>query len=148
MRYDGGAGARRASPQLKGLTMRTELINKYGLTVDDFGRYSDISELHDLLTNSFYQAGLAASQPRNWSDDDSDYTNAIVDQLRTLQELIFDDDYTTDRSETKQRLLAILNFTPTHDDDANFDTAIRCFEYGYADHHTDISVLAHMNDED
>lgn len=123
-----------------------QLMHEYGLTVDDFGRFSDIAKPNELLINSFYQAGRAAAEPRNFSDDDVDYTNAIIDQLQTLHKLIFNDDFTRDDEITKTELLALLNAPPNRH--TEFDSTIHCFEYGYADHHTDISILAHMNDED
>jgi hypothetical protein len=123
-----------------------QLMHEYGLSVDDFGRFSDIAHPNELLINSFYQAGQAAATPRNFSDDDVDYTNAIIDQLTVLREMIFDDDFTRPADETKTQLLALLNAKPNRH--SRFDDKIHCFEYGYADHHTDISILAHMNDED
>jgi hypothetical protein len=120
-----------------------QLHTYYGTTRDDFGRYTDIDNYHLLLTNSFIQAGQAAAQPRNFSDDDGDYTNAIIDQLKTLRDLIFDEADT----DAKTALLAILNAPSNTTDGVDFDEAIHCFAYGYADHHTDISCLAHMNDD-
>lgn len=124
-----------------------QLVDKYHLTIDDEGRFSDISNAgaRNLIETSFYQAARAAALPRNFSDDDVDYTNAIIDQLRVLHRLIFDDDFTRDSSVTKTELLHILNAPPTTTGD---DTLSYCFTYGYADHHTDISQLSRINDDE
>lgn len=130
---------------------RDQLIIFYGISVDDFGRYTAIAEPRLLLTTSFRQAGLAAADERNWSDDDGDYTNAIIDQLTHLRELIFwYDNYSTPELRD-EALLDQLNMSRDRIDRhlADGDAyPLYGFIYGYADHATAFSDLMHANDED
>lgn len=121
---------------------KAQLIQYYGLSVDDFGRYTAIAEPKLLLTNTFRQAGLALSDERNFSDDDHDYTNAAIDQLQALHMMIFE----LPDIDQEQAILDLLNL---NEDDARANESHAYgFVYGYADHASHISDLAHMNDED
>lgn len=125
---------------------RDQLILYYGLSVNDFGRYSSIAEPEMLLTTAFRQAGLAATADRNYSDDDLDYTNAIIDQLRFLHNMIFWYDNFASTELRDEALLHVLN--QSRDDAADDMGDDYGFHYGYSDHNSHISDLARMNDDD
>ena len=82
------------------------------------------------------------------SDDDYDYTNALAGQFALWHNLEF---WGMDNSTpVTHEILSILNITrediegpnsPAYDD-------YYCLKYGFADHGTHLSDLAHMNDDE
>lgn len=152
MRRKARSGINRRATLMISPTRIRKLIARYGLTRDDSNRYTYIDDdgLRHLLRDSFRAAGTAAASDRNFSDDDVDYCNAIIDQLRYLHKLIFDDDFTRDSNESKTELLALLNASRADIEQGN-DTTLNDrygFIYGYADHVSAISDLMLSNHED
>lgn len=122
---------------------RRSLRDSYGLTEDSFGNYQGLTEDSKtrLLETTFRQAyeGLKQELDSPFSrgipaDDHEDYTRAALLQMNWILSFADDD------------CAAILRFLNT-DEHAALDMDLGCFKYGWADHGTDFSDLARMNEE-
>ena len=133
------------------------LANEYGISYNDDGVYTDITPAGaaDLMFNFLSQITevmrLIVDRKAKYglSDDDYDYTNALADQFKLWHELEFwgmDHD-----TPVTDEILRILNRTtkiaPTTSTPAGQGNWYG-LKYGYADHTTYFSELAHMNDDE
>lgn len=126
---------------------RDKLITKYNITRDDFNnlQLTNIDDALRLWTDSM-AAALDAMRyyidSPYFSDDDTDYMNAIADQIRYLTDARICD--------TNEETIALLNkvLNSTRDGQSEQGTTEYGFKLGYADHDSPLSTLAEMNQED
>jgi hypothetical protein len=136
---------------------RRALANEYGISYNDEGVYTAITPTGaaDLIFSFLSQITETMRQmidrraKYGLSDDDYDYINALADQFKLWHELEFwGMDHETPVTD---EILRILNMTPEEarhtfafeDNQGNWYG----LKYGYADHATHFSDLAHMNDD-
>lgn len=101
--------------------------------------YDRCRELANSATRDIANALLSHAEHDHWGDDCGDYFNAAVDQLRWLSETLID----TDPTDVIADFTKLLNSTR---DELEYPAL--GFEYGYADHHTEISDLCRMNKDE
>lgn len=130
---------------------RDELCAQYSIGRDDFGKYASISEgdAYKLMMAGLKAAAEAihdqAISPYGVSDDGMDYLSAAADQVAWVLNILREDTITGNESRVTM-LLSLLNMTQA---DFDLDPSREYgFKYGYADHESPISDLAHINDED
>lgn len=130
---------------------RDELCAQYNIGRDDFGKYSSISEedAYKLMMAGLKDAAEAileqATSPYGISDDGLDYLAAASDQIDWVTEVLRDDAILSNKGRPAA-VLSILNMTQA---DFDADPSLEYgFKYGYADHGSPISDLAHINDEE